>query len=187
MRTRQTRFPEVVVITPAKIEDSRGYFSETYNAKRMAETGIEAIFVQDNQSLSATAGTVRALHFQTPPESQAKLVRVLKGAIFDVAVDLRKGSPTYGQWVSERLTAEGGEQLFVPKGFAHGFCTLEPDTIVAYKVDSFYAPTCDRGLFWADETLAIDWPVARDQAALSAKDLTLPRFVDFDSPFTYGR
>ena len=141
--------------------------------------------MQDNQSFSAKRGTIRGLHFQLPPAAQAKLVRVLHGSVYDVAVDLRVGSPTYGRWKGETLTADGGEQLFVPRGFAHAFCTLEPDTIVAYKVDEFYAPASDSGLIWNDPALAIDWPVAPQDVVLSDKDLKLGRFADFVSPFKY--
>ena len=147
--------------------------------------GLRACFVQDNQSLSVKRGTVRALHFQVPPKPQAKLVRVLRGSIYDVAVDLRVGSPTYGQWTAHTLSAEGGQQLFVPRGFAHGFCTLEPNTEVAYKVDDYYAPQCERGLAWDDPTLAIVWPVSPGDAVLSDKDCRLGRFADFVSPFYY--
>ena len=142
--------------------------------------------MQDNQSLSLKRGTVRALHFQIPPKPQAKLVRVLRGSIRDVAVDLRAASPHYGRWTAQTLTAAGGEQLFVPRGFAHGFCTLEPETEVAYKVDEYYAPDCERGIIWNDATLAIDWPVASEDGVLSDKDRGFPTFVDFVSPFRYG-
>jgi dTDP-4-dehydrorhamnose 3,5-epimerase len=128
-------------------------------------------------------GTIRGLHFQIPPEPQAKLIRVLRGSIFDVAVDLRQGSPTYGYWCAANLTADGGEQLFVPRGFAHGFCTLEANTEVAYKVDGFYAPGCDAGLRWDDPDLAIAWPIAKDDIMVSDKDAKLPYFRGFDSPF----
>ena len=139
--------------------------------------------MQDNQSLSASRGTIRGLHFQALPEPQAKLVRVLKGAIFDVAVDIRRGSPSYGRWCSARLTADGGEQMFVPRGFAHGFCTLEPDTEVAYKVDGYYSPSCDAGLAWDDPEIGIDWPVSPIGAILSERDRKLPRLSDLVSPF----
>ena len=141
--------------------------------------GLVACFVQDNQSLSVKRGTVRALHFQVPPRPQAKLVRVLRGSIYDVAVDLRVGSPTYGRWTAETLTAEGGEQLFVPRGFAHGFCTLEPNTEVAYKVDDYYAPECEQGLAWDDPTLAIDWPVSSGDAVLSRQGSEARAFCGF--------
>lgn len=187
MRVEHTKLSGVVLIVPKKFGDNRGYFSETYTKKAFVEAGVDVEFIQDNQSLSAKVGTVRGLHFQNPPEPQSKLVRVLQGAIFDVAVDLRRGSPTYGQWVGYELTAEVGEQLFVPRGFAHAFCTLTPDTIVSYKVDGYYAPSCDAGLFWADETIGIAWPIKKEEAVLSEKDAKLPAFKDFDTPFTYGR
>uniref|UniRef100_UPI002FC62213 dTDP-4-dehydrorhamnose 3,5-epimerase n=1 Tax=Bosea sp. (in: a-proteobacteria) TaxID=1871050 RepID=UPI002FC62213 len=163
----------------------RGYFMETWSAEAFAAAGIGAVFVQDNQSLSGTRGVVRGLHFQAPPVPQAKLVRVLKGSIFDVAVDLRSGSPSYGRWCGATLTADGAEQLFVPHGFAHGFCTLEPGTEVAYKVDGPYAPECEGGLAWNDPALAIDWPIAAGEAQLSGRDAALPGFAGFASPFRY--
>jgi len=174
----------VVLIRPRKIVDSRGYFLESYNARSFADIGIKTGFVQDNQSLSSQRGTVRGLHFQTPPHPQAKLVRVLRGAVFDVAVDLRAGSPTYGRWCGATLTAAGAEQLFIPRGFAHGFCTLEPDTEVAYKVDGFYAPDCDAGLRWNDPDINVGWPIAAREAVLSDKDGKLPFLAAFTSPFT---
>ncbi len=177
--------PEVILVTPRRFGDGRGYFCETYVKPRFEAAGIRADFIQDNESLSATPGTVRGLHMQAPPFAQAKLVRVLKGAIFDVAVDVRKGSPTYGQWVGATLTAEKGEQLFVPQGFAHGFATLAPDTHVAYKVDGLYDRDSERGIVWNDPDLAIDWGIDGDAAVLSDKDKVLPRFKDFDSPFTF--
>lgn len=178
--------PAVVLIRPKKFGDARGYFMETWSADAFAAAGIDAAFVQDNQSLSAGRGVVRGLHFQAPPAPQAKLVRVLKGAIFDVAVDIRAGSPSYGRWCSATLTAEGAEQLFVPRGFAHGFCTLEPGTEVAYKVDGPYAPEAESGLVWNDPELAIEWPVAAAEAQLSVRDAGLPGFAGFVSPFRYG-
>ncbi|HET6375657.1 MAG TPA: dTDP-4-dehydrorhamnose 3,5-epimerase [Methylocella sp.] len=174
----------IKVFHPKKFSDARGYFLESYNARTYADAGVDCVFVQDNQSLSRKAGTIRGLHFQRPPAAQAKLVRVLRGSIFDVAVDLRRGSPTYGQWFSIKLTSEGSEQIFVPRGFAHGFCTLEDETEVAYKVDGFYAPDCDAGLRWDDPDLAIEWPVAKEKAILSEKDAILPFFKDFISPFS---
>ena len=177
--------PEVILVTPRRFGDGRGYFCETYVKPRFEAAGIVADFIQDNESLSATPGTVRGLHMQAPPFAQAKLVRVLKGAIFDVAVDVRKGSPTYGKWVGAKLTAEKGEQLFVPQGFAHGFATLAPDTHVAYKVDGLYDRQSERGIAWNDPDLAIDWGITADAAVLSDKDKVLPRFKDFDSPFTF--
>jgi dTDP-4-dehydrorhamnose 3,5-epimerase len=164
-------------LVPNRHGDARGWFSETYRADKLAAAGIANDFVQDNQSFSAPAFTVRGLHFQTPPAAQAKLVRVLSGSILDVAVDLRRTSATFGRHVAVRLDAEGGEQLFVPAGFAHGFCTLEPDTMVAYKVDAYYSPENDRNLVWNDPDLGIAWPVDEAQAALSDKDRAAPRFA----------
>lgn len=177
--------PTVVLIRPKKFGDARGYFMETWSQEAFAAAGIDAVFVQDNQSLSAARGVVRGLHFQGPPAPQAKLVRVLKGAIFDVAVDIRVGSPSYGRWCAATLTAEGAEQLFVPRGFAHGFCTLEPGTEVTYKVDGPYAPETEGGLNWNDPELAIDWPVSAAEAQLSGKDAVLPGFAGFASPFRW--
>lgn len=177
--------PGPVLVRPRRFGDDRGYFMETYSREPFAAAGIAPDFVQDNQSLSAQAGTVRGLHYQTTPAAQAKLVRVLKGAIFDVAVDLRRGSPYYGRWCGTLLNADGAEQLFVPRGFAHGFCTLEPGTEVAYKVDAPYAPQSEGGLFWADPTLAIDWPVVAGATTISEKDAKLPGFSGFASPFVY--
>ena len=186
MDVTNLELPGLTLLRPRRFSDARGYFSETYNETAFRQAGIAARFVQDNQSYSAQRGTIRGLHFQLPPAAQAKLVRVLQGSVYDVAVDLRVGSPTYGRWVGETLTADGGEQLFVPRGFAHAFCTLQPDTIVAYKVDEFYAPASDSGLIWNDPTLAIRWPVAPDEVVLSDKDLKLGRFADFVSPFKYA-
>ncbi len=186
LTVKLTDISDVVLLTPRRFGDHRGWFSETYSTRSFAEALGNVVFVQDNQAFSAARGTLRGLHFQRPPASQAKLLRVLRGSIFDVAVDLRAGSPTYGCWVGETLTAEGGEQLFVPRGFAHGYCTLEPDTEVAYKVDGFYAPECDAGLAWNDPSIGILWPITPDEAVLSDKDKKLPAFKGFVSPFRYG-
>jgi dTDP-4-dehydrorhamnose 3,5-epimerase len=185
LAVRPTALKDVVVLCPKRFGDRRGYFLETYNNKTFAAAGIDLDFVQDNEAFSAKKGTVRGLHFQTPPTAQAKLVRVLRGRIFDVAVDLRVGSPTYGRWVGETLTADGAEQIFVPRGFAHGYCTLEPDTVVAYKVDQFYAPASEAGIAWNDATLGIPWPVSPSEALVSVKDQQLSAFADLVSPFTY--
>ncbi len=170
--------PDVRLITPRRFSDDRGWFSETFSLRT-----LDTIFCQDNMSLSVNAGTVRGLHFQRPPSAQAKLVMVLQGRILDVAVDIRRASPTFGQHVAVELSAAEGNQLYIPRGFAHGFCTLEPGTQVMYKVDAFYAPEADAGIFWADPDLAINWPVRVDQAHLSPKDLGLPRLKDIESPF----
>ena len=168
--------PDVLLITPKRHGDARGWFAETWSRKAFAEAGLSVQFVQDNQAFSARKGTVRGLHFQQAPHAQAKLVRALKGAIFDVAVDIRTGSPTYGQWAAATLTAEGGEQLWVPRGFAHAYCTLTDDCEIFYKVDGEYAPQCEGGLIWNDPDIAIPWPIG--DAILSAKDETLPRLRD---------
>ncbi|MBM6592860.1 dTDP-4-dehydrorhamnose 3,5-epimerase [Microvirga pudoricolor] len=185
LTVRQTAISDVLVLVPRRFGDARGWFVETYSTRAYESLLGDVTFVQDNQAFSAQAGTLRGLHFQAPPEPQAKLVRVLRGSIFDVAVDLRRGSPTYGQWVGETLTGEGGEQIFVPRGFAHGYCTLEPDTEVAYKVDGFYAPSCDGGIQWDDPAIGIDWPITAAEAVLSDKDKGLPAFESFVSPFQY--
>lgn len=183
MRVIETEIPAVKRVVPNRHGDARGWFSETFRVDRLAEAGIANVFVQDNQSFSAPIHTVRGLHFQTPPAAQAKLVRVLSGSILDVAVDLRRASPTFGRHVAVRLDALDGEQLFVPAGFAHGFCTLEPDTMVAYKVDAYYSPDNDRNLFWNDPELALPWPVGDAEAALSDKDRAAPRFADLPAVF----
>lgn len=177
--------PEVKILAPRKFGDERGFFSETYNKRTLTSLGIDIEFVQDNHSFSAAKGTVRGLHFQTPPFAQDKLVRVIRGSIFDVAVDIRKDSPTYGQWVSAIVSAEAWNQILVPAGFAHGVCTLEPNTELIYKVSNYYAPDHDHGLLWNDPNLGIEWPVAPDEAILSEKDQQLPKLADFDSPFVH--
>lgn len=173
----------LVKILPPEFGDERGVFAETYNARTFAENGIDIDFVQDNFSLSRAPGTVRGLHFQSPPHGQAKLVRVLRGAILDVAVDLRKGSPTFGHHAAVELDADNRQQLFIPEGFAHGFVTRDADTEVAYKVSAFYAPDHDSGLFWADSGLDINWGIGLQDAILSNKDKALQNFGDFESPF----
>jgi len=175
--------PEVKIITPRRFSDDRGFFSETYNARAFKAAGVEADFVQDNHSYSAKKGTVRGLHYQAPPYAQSKLVRVLKGAIIDVAVDARKASPTFGKWVKAELSAENGKQIFVPKGFLHGFLTLEPDTEVAYKVDAFYDGASDGSVKWNDPDLAIDWGALEGAVSLSKKDAVAPAWKEFSSPF----
>jgi dTDP-4-dehydrorhamnose 3,5-epimerase len=173
-----TAIEAVKIITPRRFGDARGWFSEVYSKKLFGEAGIELDFVQDNHSASSTKGTLRGLHFQTPPFAQDKLVRVTRGRILDVAVDLRRSSPTFGQHVAVELSQENGRQLLVPVGFAHGFCTLEDDTEVLYKVTNYYAPTHDFGLAWDDPELGIAWPVPPDQAILSDKDRKHPRLAD---------
>lgn len=183
MQVIETDISAVRRIIPNRFGDARGWFSETYRADILAAAGITDILVQDNQSFSAPVGTVRGLHFQIPPMAQAKLVRVLSGAILDVAVDLRRESSTYGRHVAVRLDAEGGEQLFIPAGFAHGFCTLEADTMVAYKVSDYYSRAHDRSLRWNDPDLAIAWPVDASLAVLSDKDQAAPLLSELDALF----
>lgn len=172
------------LIRPIRHCDARGWFSETYNQKLFASDGVDVVFVQDNHSLSTLAFTLRGLHFQAPPHAQDKLIRCVRGTIFDVAVDLRKGSPTYGRWVGAELSASNGEQLFVPVGFAHGFLTLEPDCEVVYKCSETYAPEADGGIAW--DSVGINWPLPEDVGPeLSPKDRQQPNLSEFDSPFDY--
>ena len=178
--------PGPLLITPKRFGDARGWFSETWNARRLAEAGLSFEPVQDNHSRSAEAGTLRGLHYQAPPSAQAKLVRCTLGAIWDVAVDARRGSPTYGRWAARRLDAETGAQLFVPQGFLHGFLTLTPEAEVQYKVDGYYDAAADGGVAWDDPDLGIPWPLAEAGVAapiLSEKDAQQPRFADWTSPF----
>jgi dTDP-4-dehydrorhamnose 3,5-epimerase len=186
MDIRATDLPDVKVLTPRRFGDARGYFSETWNAARMAAAGLLTQFVQDNESLSARPGTLRGLHYQAPPFAQAKLVRVARGAVRDVAVDVRRGSPTYGGWIAEVLSAENGAQLLVPRGFLHGFVTLEPDTLVIYKVDNGYDAASDGSVLWNGAGLDIDWGVSPSEVTLSDKDRAAPPFSDWVSPFEYG-
>jgi dTDP-4-dehydrorhamnose 3,5-epimerase len=185
MELFNTCFPEVRVVRPSRAADSRGFFSEVYSHRAFARIGIDTVFVQDNHSLSVQRAVVRGLHFQIPPVAQAKLVRVVRGAIFDAVVDIRHGSPTFGRAASVTLSAELWNQLFVPEGFAHGFCTLEPGTEVLYKVSRPYSPAHDRGLLWNDPALGIDWPVDAETAILSEKDRRQPRLVELPEFFRY--
>ena len=173
----------VKLIRPERHSDHRGYFVETWNRRRFAEAGIDFDFVQDNLSCSVSAGTIRGLHYQLPPHAQARLVRVARGSIFDVAVDLRRASPTFGRHVSAVLSAEGGEQLFIPIGFAHGFCTLEPGTEVAYKASAFFSPQHDCGIAWNDPGIGVAWPLDRRKPVLSDKDRALPRLSEIEPPY----
>ncbi len=175
--------PDVKIIRPKKHGDARGFFSETYSRKAFAEAGITLDFVQDNHAFSATKGTVRGLHFQSAPFAQDKLVRVVRGSILDVAVDLRRASPSYGKHVSAVISADEWNQILVPVGFAHGLLTLEPDTEVLYKVTNYYAPQHDLGLLWNDPALGIAWPVSEADAVLSAKDKIQPRLADLPAYF----
>jgi len=185
MADRSPLWAEVKVITPPRFEDARGYFSETWNRRRYADLGVDVDFVQDNQSLSRPKGTLRGLHFQIEPFAQGKLIRVLRGAILDVVVDLRRGSPTYGQHVTATVSAASGNQVYVPIGFAHGFVTLEPDTEVAYKVTNYYSAAHDRGLLWNDPALGIDWGVTADEVVISDKDRLHPRLADLPERFVW--
>ncbi|KAB2847452.1 MAG: dTDP-4-dehydrorhamnose 3,5-epimerase [Hyphomicrobiaceae bacterium] len=186
MRVEAMAIPEIKLLLPRVFSDPRGYFLETWSGRALLSAGIDADFVQDNQSLSREPGVVRGLHFQLPPHAQGKLVRVLSGAILDVAVDIRAGSPTFGRHVARELTASGFEQLWIPAGFAHGFQTLEPETIVAYKVTADYAPAADRGLAFDDPDLGIAWPISAGKAILSEKDRKHPRLRDLPKCFTYA-
>lgn len=181
----RSEIPEVWAFRPRVFPDNRGSFSEIYNARVFADLGFSLEFVQDNQSISAKRGTVRGLHFQIPPRAQTKLVRVVKGSALDVAVDIRQGSPSYGRYVSRILSAGNQEQFFIPAGFAHGFCTLEDDTVVLYKVSDFYSPEHERGIRWNDDKLAIEWGVAVSDALLSARDKEHPLFGELPSYFEY--
>jgi len=175
----------VISITPRAFSDPRGWFSETYHQHRFAEAGIDADFCQDNQSYSKVAGVIRGLHYQRPPFAQAKLVRCVRGSIWDVAVDARRGSPTYGNWVGAELSGESRRQLYIPVGFLHRFVTLEDETEVAYKVSAFYDPTSDGGIGWNDPDIGIPWPLDALEPLVSDKDAAMPAFRDFESPFEY--
>lgn len=181
MKIEKANLEGVFLIKPDVFQDERGFFMETYSEKKLKEVGIVADFVQDNHSMSVTKGVLRGLHFQNPPHTQAKLVRVTKGAVFDVVVDLRKDSPTYGKWEGFELTANNFYMLFVPRGFAHGFVTLEDYTEFQYKCDNFYAPESEESLAWNDPGLNILWPIK--DPILSKKDSEAKLFKDFNSPF----
>jgi dTDP-4-dehydrorhamnose 3,5-epimerase len=185
MQIESLDIPEVLLITPPKFGDSRGFFSETWSAAKLAAQGFDQHFVQDNQSLSSQAGTIRGLHCQVAPSVQGKLVRVIAGAIWDVAVDIRHGSPTYGRHAAAVLSAENWHQLWIPGGFLHGFCTLEPNTQVIYKVTADYDRGAERAVIWNDPDLALPWPVTPAAALLSDKDKVLPRLAECEPWFTY--
>lgn len=176
---------ELLLIETQRFGDHRGYFEEIYSRKKFQEMGIEDEFVQDNHSVSTIVGTLRGLHFQSPPYAQAKLVRCGRGAIFDVAVDIRRGSPTYGQWQGYELTVENGHQLYVPIGFAHGFITLLPDSEIVYKCSDYYAPGTEGAVYWNDPAIGIDWSLEAEPV-LSEKDALAPLLADLESPFVYG-
>lgn len=185
MIVEPTRIPDIKLLRMRRHRDARGFFSEIYSRRALANAGIDSEFVQDNHSFSEQRGVIRGLHFQIPPFAQDKLVRVVRGAIFDVAVDLRQRSPTYGQHVAQIIRADDWMQIFIPIGFAHGFCTLEPDTEVLYKVNDYYSPAHDRGLRWDDAALGIAWPVEAPDAILSEKDRRHPLLADLPGYFNY--
>jgi dTDP-4-dehydrorhamnose 3,5-epimerase len=174
----QLEIPDIKIIRPKKFGDSRGFFSETYNKKAFAEAGLDFEFVQDNHALSQSVGTVRGLHYQGHPFAQDKLVRVVRGRILDVAVDIRRASPTFGKWVAAEISAEAWNQIFIPIGFAHGLCTLEPNTEVIYKVTNYYSMQYDFGIRWNDPDLNVLWPFREDEVELSPKDRSQPAFKD---------
>lgn len=185
MDIQKLDIPGLLLITPRRFGDERGFFSESWNRKALAGHGVDVDFVQDNHSLSKTVGTVRGLHFQAPPHAQAKLVRCGRGRLFDVAVDARKGSPTFGKWFGVELSFDNGQQLLIPEGFLHGFMTLEPDTEIIYKCSDYYAPECDGGVRFDDPEIGIDWPLKNIDFTVSAKDRDAPSFADFNNPFSF--
>ncbi len=184
MKVHSTQLMGLILIAPKRFGDHRGFFAETYSRRTYASLGVDVAFVQDNHSLSAAVGTVRGLHFQAPPHAQAKLVRCGRGAIFDVAVDIRRGSPTYGKWAGFTLSADNGAQLYIPKGFAHGFVTLEADSEIVYKCSEYYSPEAEGALRWDDPDIGIEWPI-KGNAILSEKDASAPLLADFYSPFAF--
>jgi dTDP-4-dehydrorhamnose 3,5-epimerase len=184
-RFNRLAIPDVIEIVPERLGDARGFFSEVYNREAWAAGGVGVGFVQDNHSFSQAVGVLRGLHFQTPPFAQDKLVRVTRGAVFDVAVDIRHGSPTYGQWVGVEISAEKWNQLFVPAGFAHGFVTLTPDVEFLYKVSNVYSQPNDRSVRYDDPAIGIEWPLAADRLTLSDKDRAAPMLSETDTGFTY--
>ena len=182
MRLSLLELSDVRLLKPEQVVNHRGFFCEMFRRDRISDFD----FVQDNISFSAKAGTVRGLHYQSPPHAQAKLITILRGAVLSVAIDIRRGSPSFGRHVSAELSAENFNQLLIPHGFAHGFCTLLADTLVFYKVDAFYSPGDDRGIFWNDPALGIDWPVDAAEAIVSEKDEKLPCLAEIEPPFVYG-
>ena len=184
MLIEDTALEGVKILTPARHGDARGFFSESWNAQRMAGAGLDYDFVQDNHSMSAAVGTLRGLHYQSPPHAQAKLVRCGRGAFYDVVVDIRVGSASYGQWLGVDLSFDNGKQLLIPTGFLHGFVTRQPDTEIIYKCTDFYAPDCDGAVRWDDPAIGIDWGLSGDPL-LSAKDADAPLLADIGSVFTW--
>lgn len=185
IRIEATEIEDVRLVHPPRYGDARGFYSETYNARELEALGIDTAFVQDSHSLSRERGTVRGLHYQLPPYAQDKLIRVVRGSVLDVAVDVRRGSPTFGRHVARTLSAEAWNQLLVPVGFAHGFCTLEPDTEVLYKLSAYWAPEHERGILWSDPALGIDWPVTEAAAVVSEKDRALPTLAAAEDLFDW--
>jgi dTDP-4-dehydrorhamnose 3,5-epimerase len=186
MKVLATPLPEVRILVPRRFDDSRGFFSEVWNARELAGAGIAADFVQDNHAGNRRIGTLRGLHYQLPPRAQGKLLRVTRGAVFDVAVDVRRGSPTFGHHVAALLTAENWQQLWIPPGFAHGYCTLADDTEVLYKTTGYYSPPHERGITWDDPALSIRWPFAAGSVIVTERDRNLPRLADQPDLFEYG-
>lgn len=185
MNIVSTPIPDLLILEPRRFGDDRGFFAETWNARALEAAGIHVDFAQDNHSFSLQAGTVRGLHFQAPPHAQSKLVRCGRGRLFDVAVDIRKGSPSYGKWFGVELSFDNGRQLFIPAGFAHGFATLEPETEIVYKCSDYYAPECEGALRFDDPGLAIDWGLEGSPSSISDKDLKAQGFKGFHSPFQW--
>ena len=179
MNTEPLSLPEILLITPKRHGDARGWFTETYTRRAFAEAGVADDFVQENHAYSKEQGTLRGLHLQVPPKAISKLIRCVAGAIFDVAVDVRAGSPTYGRWAGAELSAENGRSLYVPRGFAHGYLTLTPDVEVLYKQDGYWAPDCERGVRWDDPAIGIDWPLPPGGVTLNDRDRALPLLADF--------
>lgn len=188
MKFEPLKISDIIKIIPRVFKDDRGEFMESFKENLFHEAvGKPVKFVQDNQSLSLAKNTIRGLHFQTPPAAQGKLVRCVQGSIFDVAVDARKGSPTFGQWVGEILSPDNNVQLWIPEGFLHGFATLEPHTIIQYKCTDYYSPDSDGSIYWDDQDLNVDWRIDKQKAVLSEKDIKAPKFSEFDSPFYYDQ
>lgn len=185
MEVRYFDIPGVALLTPRHIGDGRGYFAETFRADIFQSHCGDVNFVQDNESLSVSEGTIRGLHFQIPPHTQGKLVRCTVGALFDVAVDIRHGSRTFGEWVGETLTPENGKQLWIPPGFAHGFCSLSPNTVITYKVTGYYNAECDKGLRWDDPAIGIEWPDDANAETLSPKDREQPLLAELPQYFSW--